>query len=282
MRVTNWRTAGSSSTTRTLRSCDREASSSCDAANVPIPRIVVSLVSVTGLCALALDGGCHSGWLSRRNRTVFRLLVEDWLSPATTDGDGTALRPIGILGVNAGDRVDFREEGLGHRRVEMPSAFFAKDGQRLLQRKRRFVGALAGQRVEDVGDRHDPPLDGNLLARESLGITRSVPFLVVRISDRGRHPQNRRIADAGDGFAHVGVRGELRVVAFLVRHRAHLSPQLGVPLHLREFLRHRVCPASAGSRREWPTLPMSCSDAASRIRSAISASKPSRVAMTSA
>jgi hypothetical protein len=56
-------------------------------------------------------------------------------------------------------------------------------------RHRLLVDSMADQRVIDVRDRHQPRRDRDRVARQALGITRAVPFLLMRESDFLGDPQ---------------------------------------------------------------------------------------------
>ncbi len=73
----------------------------------------------------------------------------------------------------------------------MQAALGAHHLHRLLHGVRHAVHAVAGERVEDVGHRHDPPLDRDLLAREAARVTAAVPLLVMAQRDRGGHVEDR-------------------------------------------------------------------------------------------
>ena len=100
---------------------------------------------------------------------------------------------------------------------------------RVLDREGLAVDAVAGERVEHVGDRDDPALDRDRLALQPARVAAAVPLLLVAERDRGRH-----VEDRGGGAAHEPV------------------ALLGVGLDDRALLRRQRARASAGSRRGSP------------------------------
>ena len=73
----------------------------------------------------------------------------------------------------------------------MAAALFAHHLDGLLDREGLAVDAVAGQRVEDVGDGHDAPLDRDRLALQPAGIAAAVPLLLVAQGDRRGHVEDR-------------------------------------------------------------------------------------------
>ena len=82
-------------------------------------------------------------------------------------------------------------ERVEHLGIEVAPHAVLDDVHRLLVGKGRLVGAAGGERVVDVGEGHDPGLNGNGFAGESLGISLAVPFFVVRQGDHACHLQQR-------------------------------------------------------------------------------------------
>src|SRR5437870_12012895 len=60
--------------------------------------------------------------------------------------------------------------------------------KRLVYSPRRPVRPLVSQCVEEVGDRYDPCLQGNALARYAVRIARAVPPFVMTTCDALREP----------------------------------------------------------------------------------------------
>jgi len=57
-------------------------------------------------------------------------------------------------------------------------------GERVLESLRRFVGAVVGQGVDDVGERDDRPTDEwDVRSGERVGMARAVPTLMVAACD---------------------------------------------------------------------------------------------------
>jgi hypothetical protein len=69
--------------------------------------------------------------------------------------------------------------------VKLPSRLRDEGVYRLLVARRAPVGAGRRDRVERVGDGHDPSAQWNLLAKQARGVSRSVQALVVVAHDRG-------------------------------------------------------------------------------------------------
>ena len=90
-------------------------------------------------------------------------------------------------------------------------------GQRLLHAPCPLVGALRGEGVENVAQRRDAALDGDVLGLQALGIARAVPLLVVGEHDDPRHADDLGpvVGENAGADVHVGLhdppflRGEL-------------------------------------------------------------------------
>ena len=78
-------------------------------------------------------------------------------------------------------------------------------GDGLVDRPGRLVGALVGERVEDVGDGDDPADQRDPLPHDSARVAGAVPALVVVERDLLRHLQDGEGALAEDLGAHLGV-----------------------------------------------------------------------------
>ena len=63
--------------------------------------------------------------------------------------------------------------------VEVAASLVEHHLHGLLDRERIAIDTVAGERVEHVGDRHDAPLDGDLLGGESTGVAAAIPALVM-------------------------------------------------------------------------------------------------------
>ena len=87
----------------------------------------------------------------------------------------------------------------------MARALLAHHLDGVLERERGAVDAVAGERVEDVGDRDDAPLDRDLLAGEAARVAAAVPLLVVAERDRRGHVEDRGGGAAQQAVALLGV-----------------------------------------------------------------------------
>jgi len=83
------------------------------------------------------------------------------------------------------------------------------------------VHALGRERVEDVGDRRDAPLDRDLVARESLRVARSVDPLVVRERHQRGQVEQLRVRATQDAVTNLRVR--LHHQPLLVAERSRLE-----------------------------------------------------------
>ena len=99
--------------------------------------------------------------------------------------------------VRAGALEHFHERVEQHR-VEVPAALFAHHLHGLLDREGLAIDAIAGERVEHVGDRDDPPLDRDRLAAQPARVAGSVPLLLVAERDR-----RSQVEDRGGGASHA-------------------------------------------------------------------------------
>jgi hypothetical protein len=97
---------------------------------------------------------------------------------------------------NREDFVEMVEKYVEYRRIEVFAATGGHDVERLIHGKRLLVRPTAKERIEHIGNGADAPKQGNLLARESVWVTRSVPLFVVRQSYRfaGLNQRGNRIA----------------------------------------------------------------------------------------
>jgi hypothetical protein len=102
---------------------------------------------------------------------------------------GVKLRNRALIGELFLHREDLGEppgEGVHYPRIEMQAAAAANLLQSLGDRPRFFVGARAGERVEDVGDGGDPADKRNVPAAQPARVAAAVPLLVVgERDDRG-------------------------------------------------------------------------------------------------
>ena len=97
----------------------------------------------------------------------------------------------------------------------------AKNRDRLAVAGGAAVCAGRGDRVERVGDRHDPRPEGDLVAGEVIGIAGAVESLVVMADDR----RQRRVAERGDHLGAVD-RVALDHIEFLIRQPPRLVQDL--------------------------------------------------------
>src|SRR5690606_32806303 len=72
-------------------------------------------------------------------------------------------------------------------RIEQLAALLPQPAQGLFQRPGGLVRPCGQQRVQDIRDRHDPGLDRNLIALETIGVAATVVALVVAQGDGGPH-----------------------------------------------------------------------------------------------
>src|SRR5882724_1839967 len=102
------------------------------------------------------------------------------------------------------------DEDIEQRAVEVAGpSLVVQDVERFFLRDALLVGAIAGgERVVDVGDRHHPGLNGDLVAAASLGIAGAVELLVVRagdLRDASELPRPRDPREEFVGVDHVGL-----------------------------------------------------------------------------
>src|SRR5205823_13912576 len=87
-------------------------------------------------------------------------------------------------------------EGADRLRIELGAGLRYEDGQSLLVAARTSVCTPRGDRVECVGYRDDSRAEGDLVARETVGIPGSVqPFVVVQ--------HHRRDIGIAEGRRHL-------------------------------------------------------------------------------
>ena len=116
----------------------------------------------------------------------------------------------------AGDVLEHVE----HQRVELAATLLPHHRERLLDRQRRAVDAVGRERVEDVGDGGDAPLERDRVAGEAVGIAVPVPALVVDERDRRRQLEHLRRGAAQQPVADLG----------MALHRAPLLVGEAIPL----------------------------------------------------
>jgi len=97
-----------------------------------------------------------------------------------------------VLGHDGVDLGQSRQEAVDQVRFEMVPLLLQEEIEDLLFRPGRLVAAPAGQGVEDVGQGHDAALQGDVQTGELVGVSRSVPLLVVGEGHDGG------LADHGD------------------------------------------------------------------------------------
>jgi hypothetical protein len=97
-------------------------------------------------------------------------------------------------------------EGCDDARVELRSAGAEDLRDCLLERPGRLVRPGVGERVEDVGHRHDSSGQPDPLAAEPVRLPRPVPALVVAEGDLLAQPQHGEAAAGKDLRADGGVR----------------------------------------------------------------------------
>ena len=130
----------------------------------------------------------------------------------------------------------------------MPAAVLFNIGQRGRHAPGFFVRPLGGKGVEHVAHCHDPALDGDVLALQPIGISRTVPFLVMGQRDLPGHPHQVRVmpgqylrADGGMGLHDLpfllielaGLEQDAVGDADLadIVHRAGIQDHFARPLH---------------------------------------------------
>ena len=106
--------------------------------------------------------------------------------------------------------------------------------------ERLAVDAVAGERVEDVGDRHDPPLDRDRLALQAARVAGAVPLLLMAEGDRRGHVEDRRGRAAHEAVTLLGVRLDDR--ALLGRQRPGLQQDRVGDRHLADVVQRRGVP----------------------------------------
>ncbi len=111
---------------------------------------------------------------------------------ASSACSGTSRGGAGLSAVVPG--ADDLKERLDDARVELGARRGADHRDRLLDRPRLLVRPLVRERVEHVGDRHDPPDQRDVVADQALRIAAPVPPLVVGLGDHARELQRRRAA----------------------------------------------------------------------------------------
>jgi hypothetical protein len=67
--------------------------------------------------------------------------------------------------------------------VELVASLRVDAGERVLESLRRFVGAVVGEGVDDVGERDDPSDQWDVRSGEPVGMARAVPTLMVAACD---------------------------------------------------------------------------------------------------
>jgi hypothetical protein len=72
------------------------------------------------------------------------------------------------------------EEYVYQLRIELGTASLGEGTGRLVHAASMAVAPLMRDRIEAIGDRYDPCLDGNPLALDATRVSRSIPTLVVR------------------------------------------------------------------------------------------------------
>ncbi len=140
------------------------------------------------------------------------------LERALDERRGVGAQLLASVGAGAAEHFHERVEQHG---VEVAPALFAHHLHRLLDREGLAVDAVAGERVEDVGDRDDPPLDRDRLALQPARVAAAVPLLLVAERDRGGHVEDRGGGAAHEPVALLGVGLDDR--ALLGRERAGLE-----------------------------------------------------------
>ena len=139
------------------------------------------------------------------HRLVARYLVSDRV------GIGVALV---LLVTN--DALEHVED----QRIELTTSLLAHHRERLLDGQREAVDAVGRERVEDVGDRGDAPLERDRFSGEPVRIAVSVPALVVDERNRRRQLEDLRRGAAQEPVADLG----------MALHRAPLLVGEAVPL----------------------------------------------------
>ena len=99
------------------------------------------------------------------------------------------------------------------------------------------VDTIARERVEDVGDRHDAPLDRDRLAGQPAWVAGAVPLLLVAQRDRRRELEDRRGRSAQQPVALLGVRLDDRTL--LGRQRPGLEQDRVGDRHLADVVQRR-------------------------------------------
>ena len=133
--------------------------------------------------------------------------VGDWV--VTRAVGRTSRRAVSVtsatreLGVR---RRKTRDEGVDDARLELRAACAHDVLVRLERCPCVLVGALAGQRVEHVGDGDDPSAERDVVGHAAGRVPGAVPALVVVQGDLGGELDERRAAARQDLGAHGGVR----------------------------------------------------------------------------
>jgi len=81
-------------------------------------------------------------------------------------------------------------------------AAFLKNLEAFFTGKWIFVRPFAGQCIEDVGDRCNPALDGDIVSSQAERIPAAIPALMMRLRDATRHHEHRRAADMQNALSH--------------------------------------------------------------------------------
>lgn len=93
-------------------------------------------------------------------------------------------RPFGLAGshLHPGERLD-------DLRIKMLSSAPSEFGNRGRNALAGMISAVAGHRIEGVGDSEDASIAIDLVAPQTERVTRSIPALVVLTDDQGRAAQ---------------------------------------------------------------------------------------------
>ena len=87
----------------------------------------------------------------------------------------------------------------------MGARLLANEGDGAVEFPGFLVGTDRGKRIEDIGERHDAPEQGNSFAGQPAGIAAAVELLVVAEGDHRGRLQDRRLTAVKDVIADRGV-----------------------------------------------------------------------------
>lgn len=122
------------------------------------------------------------------------------------------------------DVVKRGEEDVEEFRVEVFPPMFGHEIDGVIEREGRFVDSLCGQRIEGVGDRGDPPFNGNRFTLQLTRVSVAIPTLVVSPGDRCCDLEDFRVLSAQNAIPDLRMLRD--DVEFFLRELAGLQEHM--------------------------------------------------------